>query len=225
MNRQPLVIAHRGFSARHLENTLPAIESAVRLGVDFVEIDVHETRDGEIIVFHDYRLNRICSVRGRVRDKTLAELKQINPDITSLSEVLHVCRGGTKLLIEIKRATPAKVNELITRHGMADHVIVFSMRIARLRDFASANPKIPRWGIIGRNLQFGLARFQSMVAGVALDQRLVMSRAVVERIHTRGLKLFVWTVNRVEEMRQLTNWGVDGLITDHPDRALNLRAP
>ena len=77
MKNHPLIIAHRGFSGRYPENTLAAVRAALDLGVDFVEIDVHETRDGEVIVFHDYRLKRICRVRGRVRDKTLAEIKAI----------------------------------------------------------------------------------------------------------------------------------------------------
>ena len=76
---RPLIIAHRGFSGRYPENTLASVRAALQLGVDFVEIDVQETRDGELIVFHDYRLRRICGVRGRVRDKTLAEIQRAEP--------------------------------------------------------------------------------------------------------------------------------------------------
>ena len=71
---KPLVIAHRGFSGRYPENTLAAIRAAIQLGVDLVEIDVHETADGRLIVFHDYRLNRICGVSGRVRDTRTGQL-------------------------------------------------------------------------------------------------------------------------------------------------------
>ena len=113
----PLVIAHRGFSSRFTENTLPAIRAALELGVDYVEIDVHETSDGEIVVFHDYRLNRLCGVRGRVRDTALAKLKRLNPDIPTLAEVLRLCRGKARVLIEIKLAAPRKVAGLIEAFG------------------------------------------------------------------------------------------------------------
>ena len=68
VSERPLIIAHRGFSSRYLENTLASVDAAVRLGVDLVEIDVQETRDGALVVFHDYRLDRVCGVPGRVRD-------------------------------------------------------------------------------------------------------------------------------------------------------------
>ncbi len=221
MSRQPLVIAHRGFSARYPENTLPAIRAALDLGVDFVEIDVHETRDGEIVVFHDYRLNRLCGVRGRLRAKSLAELKKLNPDIPTLAETLLACRGKSRLLIEIKRADPVKVAALIEKFDMERAVIVFSLSIPRMKILAAANPRIPRFGLIARHRQSQISNLKSSVSvqGLGLSRRLVSSRAVVERIHSHGWKLFVWTVNREVEMHRLAEWGVDGLITNHPDRA------
>src|ERR1035438_9941021 len=101
MTRRPLIIAHRGFSSRYLENTLASVRAALQLGVDLVEIDVQETRDGELIVFHDYRLRRICGVRGRVRDKTLAEIRRLNPQVPTLRHVLCACRGKARVLTEI----------------------------------------------------------------------------------------------------------------------------
>src|SRR5580700_10909675 len=91
VSTQPLIIAHRGFSSRYPENTLAAVNAALQLGIDFVEIDVQETRDGELIVFHDYRLNRICGVRGRVRHKTLAEVQKANPQVPTLRQALQMC--------------------------------------------------------------------------------------------------------------------------------------
>lgn len=221
MSRRPLVIAHRGFSARYPENTMPAVRAALELGVDSVEIDVHETRDGEIVVFHDYRLNRLCGVRGRLRDKSLAELRKINPAIPTLAEVLQACRDKSQLLIEIKHADPTKIAALVERLEMERQVIVFSLSIPRLRILAMANPRITRFGLIARNPRSQISHLKSSgsVEGVGLSRRLVTSRTVVDRIHRNGWKLFVWTVNRQSEMRRLADWGVDGLITNHPDRA------
>lgn len=218
----PLVIAHRGFSARHPENTLAAVRAALKLGADYVEVDVHETRDGQIVVFHDYRLDRICGVKARLRDKTLAELKKLNPAIPTLAEVLRACRAKSRLLIEIKRADPRKVAALIQKYRMQREVIVFSLSIPRLKQFAAAAPGIPRFGLIARNLKSRIRKLTSAgvsVQGLGLSRRLVSSPGVVRQVHRRGWKLFVWTVNRKQEMRRLAHWGVDGLITNHPDRA------
>ena len=225
MKNRPLIIAHRGFSGRYLENSFTAVRAALELGVDLVEIDVHETRDGELIVFHDYRLKRICSVRGKVRDTTLSAIKLLNPDIPTLAEVLRLCRGKARVLIEIKRADPGKVAALITKLGMEREVVVFSLSVPRMKAFADAAPHIPRFGLIARRLRSSLSALRSplTVDGIGLSRRLVRSPRVVQDIHRRGWKLFVWTVNRESEMKKLARWGVDGLITNHPDRALKLR--
>jgi len=203
MKRRTLVIAHRGWSARYPENTLPAIRAAIRLGVDMVEIDVQETRDGELVVFHDYRLDRIYGTRKRVRDALRSEL----PDAPTLAEVLRL---KFPLLIEIKGADPQKVAVLV--QGRKD-VIVFSVHTGKVRRVTG----VRRFGLYARRI-----RFPSGVEGLGLSRRLVTSPVVVRRAHRRGLKLFVWTVNRRDEMERLTRWGVDGLITNHPDRALQV---
>src|SRR5436190_4409781 len=125
MSKRPLIIAHRGFSSRYPENTLASVKAALALGVDFVEIDVQETRDGQLVVFHDYRLNRICGVRGRVRHRTVTELQSLNPDIPTLEETLLTCKGKARVLLEIKRADPRNVAALIARLEMDREVIVF----------------------------------------------------------------------------------------------------
>ena len=221
MIQRPLIIAHRGFSSRYLENTLTSVDAALRLGVDFVEIDVQETRDGELIVFHDYRLNRICGVRGRVRHTTLAEIQRLNPHVPTLREVFTACRGRARVLIEIKRADPRKVAELIAKMRMEREVIVFALSVARMKKFAAVAPGVSCFGLIARNPLWAMARLKAVVniEGLGISRRLVTSRRVVRRIHRRGWRVFVWTVNREAEMKRLASWGVDGIITNYPDRA------
>jgi glycerophosphoryl diester phosphodiesterase len=220
LTTRPLIIAHRGFSGRYTENTLASMRAALQLGVDLVEIDVQETADGELIVFHDYRLNRICGVRGRVRDKLLTEIRRLNPQVPTLRQVLQLCRGKARVLLEIKRADPRKVATEISETRMEREVIVFSLSIRRMKEIAAANPRISRFGLVARRLPLAVARLKRAgVVGVGLSRRLVHSPRVVRRIHKRGWKLFVWTVNREAEMKKLAGWGVDGIITDHPDVA------
>jgi glycerophosphoryl diester phosphodiesterase len=221
VTKRPLIIAHRGFSSRYAENTLAAVRGAIALGVDFVEVDVQETRDGELIVFHDYRLDRLCGVRGRVRDKTLAEIQRWNPQVPTLREVLRACRGRARVLIEIKRADPRKVAALIAELRMERDVVVFSLSISCLKSFAEAAPHVSRFGLMAHRLRLSLFAFRLPLTleGLGLSRRLVTSPRVVRQIHRRGWKVVVWTVNREVEMRKLARWGVDGIITDHPDLA------
>jgi len=221
MIRRPLIIAHRGFSGRYLENTLASVRAALELGVDLVEIDVQETRDGELIVFHDYRLNRMCGVRGRVRHRTLAEIQRLNSQVPTLREMLIACRGRARVLIEIKRADPCKIAEVIAKLRMEREVIVFALSVVRMKQFAAAAPSVPRFGLIARNPLWAMRRLKAAVniEGLGISRRLVTSPRVVQRIQRRGWKVFVWTVNREVEMKKLASWGVDGIITNYPDRA------
>lgn len=198
---------------------MPAIRAALRFGVDFVEVDVHETRDGKLIVFHDFRLDRICGVPGRVRDRTLADIQRLNPSIPTLAEVLCVCRGRARVLVEIKRADPRKVAEQIVKSGMKHRVIVFGLSQARMKIFAEAVPGVSRFALVAKRLPRSPRELPFTVAGIGAGRQLICSRADVARIHRQGWKLFVWTVNRRADMERLLSWGVDGLITNYPDRA------
>src|ERR1041384_6006486 len=239
-SRRPFIISHRGFSAQYPENTLVAVRAATHLGVDYGEIEVQETADGKLAVFHDYRLDRICWVTGRVRDVTFTELRRLNPTIPSLAEVLRVCRDKAPVLIEIKGANPRKVAAEIERCGMEREVIVFSLSLARLEALAAANPRIARFGLIARDLTVNIARLKSSVTveGLGVSRRLVTSPEIVDMIHRHGWEvvvwgvgvggrvgaspevvdmirghgweLFVWAVNRRAEMQRLASWGVDG---------------
>lgn len=214
MKRTPLVIAHRGWSGRYPENTIAAVEAAVRLGVDMVEVDVQQTADGALVIFHDYGLRRIYGVRKRVRAARRTEL----PDAPTLAEVLRVCRGRCRVLVEIKGAPGDAVARVIEQATMEREVIVFSLRPKRLAELYRINARIPRFGLTARE-----PRTLVPVAGWGVSRRLIRSAAAVRRWQRRGT-LFVWTVNQPAEMKRLMEWGVDGLITDHPDRALQLRS-
>jgi glycerophosphoryl diester phosphodiesterase len=221
---RPLIIAHRGFSSRNLENSITSIRAALELGVDMVEIDVHETADHQLVVFHDYRLNRICRVPQRVCDTTLSEIQQLNPDIPTLTQALRLCRNRARVLLEIKRASPSLVANEIRKSKMTSQVIVFSFSASRMAAFAAAAPDVSRYGLIARRLNDSLARLNSAVQvdGLGIDRRLIHSPVVITRLHRLGLRVFVWTVNNRQYMKRLADWGVDGIITNYPDMALQV---
>ena len=209
MNR-PLIIAHRGFSGRYPENTLVAVRGAIRAGADMVEVDVQETSDGEIVAFHDERLRRLCGVPGRVGATTLARLHALNPLVPTLAEVLRMCRGRVGVLVEIKRADPLKVAAVIKQCRMEDETIVFSFSVKQIRALTGSGLRL--FGLVEFGLRFGVP-----VAGMGLSRRLMRSRRVVDRLHGRGLEVFVWAVDDPAEMARLAEWGVDGIITNYPD--------
>jgi glycerophosphoryl diester phosphodiesterase len=222
--KRPLIIAHRGFSGKHPENTIEAIEAAIGLGVDMVEIDLQETKDGRLIAFHDFGLKRLCGVRGWVRETTLTQIRALNPAVPTFRQVLNRCRGRTRLLVEIKKANPAMVAAEIAGAGMERDVVVFSLTTKLTAIFAGCSPEVMRAGLIARRLWSTLKTVRATVPvqAVGVNRTLIASRATVDRLHDEGLKVFVWTVDEEAEMAQLADWGVNGLITNWPDKALGV---
>jgi glycerophosphoryl diester phosphodiesterase len=218
-NKRPLIIAHRGFSGKFLENSRHAVRAALDLGADMVEIDVHETRDGQIVVFHDYNLRRIFGRRARIRDLGAAELPR---EIPKLSEILQMCRGRARVLIEIKRASPEKIAQILRETGMERDAVVFSLSLSRMRAFAKAAPNVERFGIVARHFSARFREWKRLgVSGIGAGRRVVNARSV-RKMRGANMKIFVWTVNSEREMRRILALGVDGIITDWPDRLKKL---
>jgi glycerophosphoryl diester phosphodiesterase len=224
MVERPLVIAHRGFNARYPENTLAAARAAIQVGADLIEIDVQQTSDGEIVVFHDFELRRLCGMTGRISQVAYSRVRKAKSDLATLRQMLQLVRGTCPLLIEMKRVDPVTVAQIIEQAGMVDDVIVFAFKVPLLKDLAAANPRIRRFGLVGDDLEHSLRQIEDAVQvdGIGIANRLLRSRADVQRLQRRIGEVFVWTVNRESRMRELSEWGVDGIITNHPDRAVRL---
>lgn len=215
----PLIIAHRGFSGRFPENTLAAVRGALAVPVDMVEVDVQQTADNKIVVFHDDLLRRLCGIPGRISQVTWEQLRQAKPDVPTLAQTLRTVRGRARLLIEIKSADPRRVARVIEKAEMIDQVIVFAFETPFLEILAATNPRICRYGLVAADLDRSLRPLKGLVTGIGVDNRLLRSPGDVRRLQKRVGKTFVWTVNRPGRMSELACWGVDGLITNRPDVA------
>lgn len=222
MARRPLVIAHRGFSARYPENTVEAALGAIQFGADLVEVDVQETVDGEVVVFHDFRLQRLCGMKGSVSRTSYSQLRKCKSDLPTLATMLNAVHGKCRLLIEMKRVNPVKVARVIEETGMEQQVIVFAFNVPLLKQLAQVNSRIPRFGLIGERTSEALREIRRAVdvSGIGISNRLLRSKADVRRLQQQLGPVFVWTVNRAARMRTLADWGVDGIITNYPDRML-----
>ncbi|MBI2524385.1 MAG: glycerophosphodiester phosphodiesterase [Candidatus Rokubacteria bacterium] len=246
-----LFAAHRGGSLLWAENSLLAFGRAAALGADFLEFDVHLSRDGEPVVIHDATLDRTSTGRGPVRERTLAELKQIRlrdsagtmteEPVPTLEEVVRLAASGKRqLLLEIKvderkaryPGIEEKVLAVLDRHAMAPSAVIMAFEADSWRRVRALRPDIRTAALYAPRMveghPSGLAGVmdevrQAGVAFIGLHQALVDARAVA-LARKMGLGLGVWTVNEREAMRRFIDLGVGIVITDRPDWAKDLLA-
>jgi glycerophosphoryl diester phosphodiesterase len=224
----PLVFAHRGGSSLAPENTIAAFDHGLALGADGLELDVHLSRDGVVVVHHDRTLDRTTPLRGPIVERSARELAAAG--VPALADVLS--RYPTsRVIIELKVNTAqlAKATILEVRAADAvDRVCLGSfggrvLRAARALEPAvatSAGREEVRWALFRSWLGFpassGVAYAGYQVPEWSGRTRVV-SRRFVELAHRTGLSVQVWTVDTEADARRLLEWGVDALITDRPD--------
>lgn len=243
LTRHSQVWAHRGFSSKFPENTLPAFIAALELGVDGIELDIHLTKDGHVVVIHDEQLNRTTNGNGLVVAHTLEELKDLDAgnwfggefagvQIPTLVEVLDlVATWPTPVTLNIESKSgviPYPGLELtawqqVCERGFQDRVIFSSFNHFSLRDLKVAAPRA----------QIGLLYMEGLVdpwryakhlsAGALHPYFLSFDREVVHAAHEHKVAIHAFTVNHEDHMRRLLEWNVDALITDRPDVLLAMR--
>jgi glycerophosphoryl diester phosphodiesterase len=224
---RPLVFAHRGGSALAPENTIAAFDNGVRLGADGIELDVHLSRDGIVVVHHDRLLDRTTSLRGPVAERTADELARAN--VPSLADVL-TRYADVRIIIELKMNIPtlarAALDEVRRARAMTRVCFgSFGLRVLRaVRAMApmvatSAAREEVRWALYRSWVRWPVERVS--YAGYQVPERSGRTRVIsprfVEYAHRAGLGVQVWTVDTEADARRLLGWGVDALITDRPD--------
>ena len=216
------VIAHRGASAEERENTLPAFERAIELGADFVELDVQVTADGALVVFHDLDLDRLTPLRGALRRRTLAELREHG--VPTLGEVVELARGRIGVMAELKSPHLYRRQDVIGRTaallGDDDVLLAFSRRA--LQEALRRRPSLRVMQHVGYGVSIRSAAGYAWAVG--FHDRRVTARGI-GRAERLGLETTVYTVNDPERMRALAAMGVGGIFTDCPDRALEALRP
>lgn len=227
----PLLIGHRGLNTVAPENTLEAIAAAADLGVDGVEIDVRPTRDDRLVVFHDRDLSRMAGRPHRVDALDGREIGTIDlghgARIPALEEVIELCRQrGLFLNVELKRDVPSRrklvraVARCLGRQGRRLAVVVSSFDPAMLADFRRRAPQIPV-GVLYASRHRWVRRLAAPLKAAALhpDHRLLRA-ADLRAAHAAGRRVMCWTVNSEQAARRLLDMGVDGVMTDDPERLL-----
>lgn len=223
------ITSHRGDSKNAPENTLPAIELALDNTSDYIEIDVQETKDGEVILMHDSTMARTTGVNKKVSDLTLEEIRQLDAGswfskeyvgtaIPTLREVLEICKGKCNLNIEIKTGKnmpdlEEKVVELIEEYDFTRQCVVTSVYKTSLKKVKEYNKEI-RTGYI-LSSAYGRYYLDKEIDFLSMRTTLITER-VVRMSHKYGKEVYVWTVNTKEDAIRMSQLGVDNIITDRP---------
>ncbi|HKB13830.1 MAG TPA: glycerophosphodiester phosphodiesterase family protein [Vicinamibacterales bacterium] len=224
---RPLVFAHRGGSALAPENTIDAFDNGLALGADGLELDVHLSVDGVVVVHHDRSLERTTRLRGPVAARSAGELAAAG--VPALSEVL-TRYADARVIIEMKENRPelaAAVVDVVWRANAVERVCLGSFGRRVLRAARAIEPAIAtsaareevRWA-----LYRSWVRWPVMNVGYGgyqvpewAGRTRVVSPYFVDASHRAGLAVQVWTVDDRADAARLLSWGVDALITDRPD--------
>ncbi len=244
------IIAHRGANKRAPQNTLPAFQKAIEMGTDGFETDVHLTKDGVPVICHNYTIDETSNGTGAIEKMTLDELKKFDfgayyskefkgTPLPTLEEFLQLAANkGLKVLnIELKpekdtarrETLVRKTLELVKQYGMSDILLIssfskeileFIKKIDKTCETAFLYPA----GYLRAHLAFlpPIKLMKLLKCKAAHPHKLCIRGNFVEKAHKNAMAVNVWTINESEEIRNMIKAGVDGIITDCPDRVRNV---
>ena len=225
----PLVVAHRGASAREVENSLAAFRAAMQLGADAVELDVHATADGTLVVHHDEAIagRRIPQLTAH----QVAELRLSNGEpIPTLAHVLEAIGPRLQVFVEVKSLPPKfddRLLEALRRGPNPDAYAVHAFDHRIVRRLGARSPALRR-GVLSASYPIRpLVALEDAGATVLWQERTLVDRLLVDALHGAAMQLIVWTVDEPADMAQLLALGVDGICTNRPEigrRAVDTRA-
>jgi len=218
---KPLVIAHRGASSIALENSLAAFRAAAGQGADGVELDVHATLDGEVVVHHDPSILGLPIGQARARD--IAELRLANGEpIPTLQQALAVIGPKLRVFVEVKVLDPRWDDRLLKTlnkgpnpAGYAVHSFSFQV----VRRLGEKRPGLPRGILSEVETKSPKQTLADASAQTLWQERSTLDEALVETVHGLSASIIAWTVDNPADMESLVRLGVDGICTNHPERA------
>lgn len=225
-----LVIGHRGAMGYEVENTIASIEKAIELGVSMVEIDVFQIQGGQLVVFHDDRVDDLTDGTGRIEQMNLEQVKTLRLSgghrIPTLDEVLGHIDARIQLNIELKGAKTADlVHEAVMRSvndkkWKLDQFVISSFKWDELKRMRVLNEKIQIAVLTEENALDAIQTAKELEAIAINPWYKNLTSKEVELIHQQGFKVFTYTVNEPEDIQQVREMGVDGIFCNFPDRAL-----
>lgn len=228
LNDKKIIIGHRGANNVAPENTLKSFKMAIELGADYIEFDIHKSKDGEIVVMHDSNTLATTGHKGLIRRMTLEELKELDcgegEKIPTLQEVIELAKGKIGLQIEIKAKNLADslvsllksenliestlISSFLHEELLKIHKIEPTLKVATLEPITTKFSK--EWSYLG-----GIINNAIRYSCHAVHPRYnLVNQKFVDFVHENNLKINIWTVNSGAAMKKFVRMGVDGLITD-----------
>ena len=223
-----LKIGHRGAKAHVAENTLESFQHALAMGMGGIELDIHTCATGELVVIHDFTVERTTNGAGEVSKLSLKQLKELKVEgqynIPTLDEVIEAL--GTRCFINIEmkgRHTAKPLSELLVRLvGSGDYnysqFIVSSFQKEELQIMSEINPNV-NLGVLTQASVTEAGEWADAFSAKALHPHFsLLTESNVKKAHEARFKIYTWTVNEPGDIARVKSYGVDGIITDYPER-------
>lgn len=229
--------AHRGASGYYPENTMLAFEKAVNMGCTGIETDVHMTKDGQLVLIHDEKVDRTTNGSGCVKDYSLGEIKKLDAGsfmgqqfkgitIPTLEELLEFLKGKDIVLnIELKTdviwysGIEEKVLDMVNKYDLKDKIIMSSFNHYSVHKCKEICKDI-KVGLLYMEGLFEPHQYAKIVGAQAIHPYFpaMDNKAVIDRVRQSGIMVNTWTINEEKDLRRFLEYGVDGIITNYPDK-------
>jgi len=236
---KPYVLAHRGASILAPENTAASFQLAIDKGVDGVEFDVQMTKDDQLVIIHDEKVDRTTNAKGYVKDFTLKEIKTLDArvpffekykgeKILTLEETLEIVKDCDMINVELKNGLikypklEEKVISTIRLYHLEEKVILSSFNHYSIHKISKMAPDIST-GILYSEILYNPWDYAKYVGANAINPHyLCVSRNIIKQSQENGIKVNVYTVNNEKDITKMIEEGVNIIITDYPERAISL---
>lgn len=245
---QSKIISHRGANRYAPQNTMPAFRRSLDLGVDGFETDVHVSKDGHIVICHNYDVNATSNGMGRISSMTLAQLRELdfgsyyssafrNTKIPVLSEFLELVNKSDISIMNIELKSPReretgivkKTIDAVKEYGLFDRLLISSFDPALLVECKQIDPACKTGFLYSPNTVYNNFRWlhpisyaKSIGADALHPMYIYVNRSYVKMAHKAGLAVNVWTCDSTRIIKKMLRCGVDGIITDNPDRVKSI---
>ncbi len=235
--QKPLIIAHRGANKIAPENTLKAFKKAIDLKADFVEFDVQESKDGELVIMHDSNTFRTTGYKGSIENMALVELKKLDcgegEKIPTLQELIDLAKNHIGLQLEIKASgIAARVVAMLKDNGLIESTIVSSFNHDELLTAQKIEPRLRLGALVptGTGWLLDWICRKKMIDGAIKNKFLyihplhkLVNQDFINYAHQNNLKINAWTVDDEKSMNNFAKMGIDGIITNELVKAMELR--
>ncbi|RLD89378.1 MAG: glycerophosphodiester phosphodiesterase [Bacteroidetes bacterium] len=245
-NNNFTITGHRGAGNLAPENTLSAIKEGLKYNVDRIEVDVHQTEDGKVVIMHDKTIDRTTNGKGKIKDFTYKELLKFDAGswfsdkfkgekIPLLEEAMKLIDGKAKFVIELKDGDEyypdivEHVIDIIKKYNATDWCIIHSFKTGILEQVHQLDPEIelhklfigklsllPVYVSAGFAPEYYSFEKHPYITEYSINY-LFANKSIINAIHKRGKKVNVWTIDNFEKFQKLKNLGIDGFITNSPN--------